>query len=63
MNQQQKQLEGKLEGFQELAFDVAAEHNELSKLSAKTTKEAQKKAAAAEEWKSKRRVHKGVGFD
>ena len=50
MNQQQNHLEG----IQELAFDVAVKHDELSKLSAKTTKEAQKKAAAAEETTTKR---------
>ena len=50
MNQQQKELEG----VQELAIDVAEEHNQLSKICAKTTKEAEKKAAAAEEIVSKR---------
>ena len=50
MNQQQKELEG----VQELAIDVAEEHNQLSKICAKTTKEAEKKAAAAEEIASKR---------
>jgi hypothetical protein len=50
MNQQQKELEG----VQELAIDVAEEHNQLSKICAKTTKEAKKKAAAAEEIASKR---------
>jgi response regulator of citrate/malate metabolism len=44
MNQQQNHLEG----IQELAFDVVVKHDELSKLTAKTTKEAQKKAAAEE---------------
>ena len=45
INHQQKELKD----IQELAIDVADEHNDLSKLSAKTTKEAQKKAAVAEE--------------
>ena len=50
INQQQKELEG----VQELAIDVAEEHNQLSKICAKTTKEAEKKAAAEEEIASKR---------
>ena len=52
-----QQTEEQLWNFHEegqLAIDVAEEHNQLSKICAKTTKEAEKKAAAAEEIASKR---------
>ena len=50
MLKQQKHIKD----IQELAFNVAKEHNELSKLSAKITKEAQKKLAASDEIATKR---------